>query len=168
MTDKIQAYRLTWPVARLRTSGARHSAFKIRHEKAVRFVIDEIGHLGGPHPIISTNIHCAMTGCLMRTTAGRMTGAPLCSSLAAASRCASPAISGTRSTTTSTPLATPSRPYTGSSDGAPTIRWSRPSPVRRPALAEGPTCPPRHHPPARRARKSTPHIARRPGARIPR
>jgi hypothetical protein len=56
MTDEIQAYRLTWPFARPRTSGARHSAFKITHEKAVRFVIDEIGRFGGSRPIISTNI----------------------------------------------------------------------------------------------------------------
>jgi hypothetical protein len=56
MADEIQAYPLAWPFGRHRNGSARQSAFKIAHERAVRFVIDEIRRLGGSRPIISTNI----------------------------------------------------------------------------------------------------------------
>ena len=56
MTDDIQVHPLSWPFGRPRLNNSRHSAFKITHERAVRFVIDEIRRLGGSRPIISTNI----------------------------------------------------------------------------------------------------------------
>jgi hypothetical protein len=56
MTDDIQAFPLSWPFGRPRSRSAGSSRFKITHERAVRYVIDEIRRLGGARPIISTNI----------------------------------------------------------------------------------------------------------------
>lgn len=51
-----EAYPLCWPAGVPRSKFTSRAAFKTQHDKAVRFLKDEIGRLGGRNIIISTNM----------------------------------------------------------------------------------------------------------------
>jgi hypothetical protein len=51
-----EAYPLCWPAGVPRSKYTSRAAFKTQHDKAVRFLKDEIGRLGGRDIIISTNL----------------------------------------------------------------------------------------------------------------